>query len=429
MSDDASADANEQVKDTQEQNTASKMDCFRHLPDMPTQTDPSGIRFDFNAGLRIRLPDDTKAYHCLIVDEDENNVLHDAVMEADNRFVSTLKKYYVRFRIEITEAGSRTPVFRHTLDLKNREVVIWMPVPAIGDTIAWFSYVERFQKKHDCRLTCVMNSRMIEIFRGQYPDINFITEEEIGRFNNPYATYYLGLFLQDDDFNFCPEDYRHAGLMKISAAILGVDTSEIPPRVDLSAPRKISEPYVCISVMASSQPKYWNNPFGWITVVKFLTDNGYRVICIDKNAVTGDGLIWNHIPRGAEDFTGDLPLQQRIDLISHADFFIGLSSGLSWLAWCCRKDVVLISGFTHPCNEFSTPYRIINKHVCNSCWNDMRIEFDISDHLCCPRRKGTPEHFECTRMIAPEKVIETIRKIPAFIRHEKTVGGRRRKKS
>ena len=394
------------------------MDCFQHLPLTPTQSGDGGIMFDFNAGLRIKLPDDNKTYHCLIIDVDENNIIHDALMTADNRFVSSLKKYYVKFHIEITDVESNTLVFAHTLDLRDQEGVIWMPVPAIGDSIAWFSYVERFQKKHNCRITCVMNQRMIDIFSSQYPEIKFLIPEEIDRGETPYATYYLGLFLQDDDFNFCPEDYRHAGLLKIAAAILGVDTEEIPPRVDLTAERVIRERYVCISVMASSQPKFWNNPFGWNSVVKFLLESGYRVLCIDKLPVTGDGLIWNHIPRGAEDFTGELPLQQRIDLIKYADFFIGVSSGLSWLAWCCQKNIVMISGFTHPCNEFFTPYRVINKHVCNSCWNDMRIEFDMTDNLCCPRHKGTPEHFECTKMISPEKVIETIKRIPAFAEKE-----------
>ena len=39
----------------------------------------------------------------------------------------------------------------------------------------------------------------------------------------------------------------------------------------------------------------------------------------------------------AQDFTGDRPLQERIDLIKDADMFLGLSSGLSWLAWCCSQ--------------------------------------------------------------------------------------------
>ena len=151
-----------------------------------------------------------------------------------------------------------------------------------------------------------------------------------------------------------------------------------------------------------------------MTVVQFLKDNGYRVLCIDKEKVHGTGLNWNFIPYGAEDFTGDLPLQQRIDLIKDADFFIGLSSGLSWLAWCCKVPVVMISGFTHPTNEFETPYRVINYHTCHSCWNDMRLDFDHFDFLWCPRHKGTDRHFECTKLISPEQVITTIKKIPTF---------------
>ena len=74
----------------------------------------------------------------------------------------------------------------------------------------------------------------------------------------------------------------------------------------------------------------------------------------------------------------------------------------------------MISGFTHPTNEFETPYRVINYHTCHSCWNDMRLDFDHFDFLWCPRHKGTDRHFECTKLISAEQVITTIRKIPAF---------------
>ena len=53
--------------------------------------------------------------------------------------------------------------------------------------------------------------------------------------------------------------------------------------------------------------------------------------------------------------------------IKHGEFFVGLSSGLSWLASATGTPVVMISGFAHPTNEFDTPYRIINYHACNSC--------------------------------------------------------------
>ena len=108
-----------------------------------------------------------------------------------------------------------------------------------------------------------------------------------------------------------------------------------------------------------------------------------------------------------------------MNLIKDADFFIGLSSGLSWVAWGCQVPVLMISGFTHPTNEFATPYRVINYHTCHSCWNDMRENFDHFDFLWCPRHKGTDRHFECTRLISPQQVIAMIEKIPTFKKAEK----------
>lgn len=49
--------------------------------------------------------------------------------------------------------------------------------------------------------------------------------------------------------------------------------------------------------------------------VDFLKKQGYRVLCIDKNAIGGKCGTYIRIPAGAEDFTGDKPLQERIDLI------------------------------------------------------------------------------------------------------------------
>jgi autotransporter strand-loop-strand O-heptosyltransferase len=75
---------------------------------------------------------------------------------------------------------------------------------------------------------------------------------------------------------------------------------------------------------------------------------------------------------------------------------------------------VLISGFTHPRNEFHTPHRVINWHSCNSCWNDVRCHFDRGDFLWCPRQKNTTRMFECSRLITAEHVKAVIRGVPGF---------------
>ncbi|HBS58415.1 MAG TPA: autotransporter strand-loop-strand O-heptosyltransferase, partial [Firmicutes bacterium] len=172
--------------------------------------------------------------------------------------------------------------------------------------------------------------------------------------------------------------------------------------------RIIAEPYVCIATQATTQSKYWNNGTGWLNTIKHLKAKGYRVLCIDKENCHGSGSRWNTIPYGAEDFTGALPLQERVDLLFYADFFVGLSSGLSWLAWAVGKPVVMISGFSLPLTEFYTPYRVINYHVCNGCFSDSSIEFEHHDFAWCPRHKNTDRQFECTRFISAEKVCAVI---------------------
>ena len=93
----------------------------------------------------------------------------------------------------------------------------------------------------------------------------------------------------------------------------------------------------------------------------------------------------------------------------NCEFFIGLGSGLSWLAWGVGKDVVLISGFSNEQTEFYTPYRVINKSVCNSCWN--RHKFDPSNWNWCPDHEGTEREFECSKQITFEMVKEQIDKL------------------
>ena len=64
----------------------------------------------------------------------------------------------------------------------------------------------------------------------------------------------------------------------------------------------------------------------------------------------------------------------------------------------------MISGFSDPKSEFYTPYRVHNKNVCNSCWNDPLATFERANWLWCPRNKN----FECSKEITFEMVKEKI---------------------
>jgi len=385
---------------------------------MPTQNGTHGIRFDFNDGCRVVLPEGQ--WHLRLRDIDTGNILYETDIGAGR--INSSKRYYLRCRIEVWSGELKgEPLFRHDYSAKDREVLVQFPVGTLGDTMGWFPYAVKFMEQHGCRLSCAMAEPLIPLFAESYPTIRFLTHDQVDPAQY-YATYNMGLFFSDEACIHQPCDFRLVGLHRTAGYILGVDPTEAPPKITVENDRRpIPEPYVCIAVQSSTHSKHWTNPTGWHEVIKFLKDAGYRVICIDQKSVHGTGLVWNHIPHGAEDQTGDRPLLERARWLKHAEFFIGLSSGLSWLAWAAGVPVVLISGFTHPINEFNTPYRVINYHTCNSCWNDVRVRFDHKDFLWCPRHANTPRQLECTRLITADAVKDVIRRIPQFIeQHEPT---------
>ncbi len=384
---------------------------------LPVQEGPLGLRYDFNFGARVSLPAGGK-WRVQLRDLDSGNVLFET--STAGALVSSAKRFFVRFGIEVWAEEER--VFTHAYDARDKEVLILFPIGTLGDSLAWFPYAERFAEQHGARVTCVLSPVLKALLAPAYPQLRLVDHEEMVAerlAERAYATYCLGLFFDDAQTMqhvWQPTDFRQVGLHRTAGYILGVDPAEAQPRLVLpDESRPVAEPYVCIAVQSTTQCKHWNNPEGWHQVVSFLKGQGYRVFCIDQKRVSGAGTHWNHIPHGAEDLTGDRPLAERARYLRHASAFIGLSSGLSWLAWAAGAPVVMISGFTHPSNEFTTPYRVINWHTCNSCWNDVRVRFDHHDFLWCPRHAGTAQQFECTRLITGHHVIETIKKIPGFL--------------
>ena len=172
------------------------------------------------------------------------------------------------------------------------------------------------------------------------------------------------------------------------------------------------DPYVCIAVQSSGTVKGWLYPDGWEIVVEYLKRLGYRVFCIDKDAEQTNLGFTIRKPGGAEDFTGDRPIMERANMLYHAAFFIGLSSGLAWLAETVNCPVVMICGFSKSWSEFYTPYRVANRLVCNGCLNDMRVNF-LSTKSICPYHKGTPRELECQKKIHPRQVINAINRLIA----------------
>ncbi len=360
------------------------------------ETGIDGLRLDFNFGLRLDIPEGN--FRVKVSDFDSGQIFFDKYISG-GRLIS-VENYFIRWHVEVFLDEEK--IFSHTLDLEGQPVVIICKTGALGDTLAFLPYVREFKKVHRCDLSVSLPKIFHELFARLYPEINLVDEINF----ETYATYRLLMILSP--FPLTPADSRKVSLLRAGGLLLGIDY--LPPKnfFKPTEPPVTDEPYVCIAVQAAQANKGWHWPNGWAVVVDYLKALGYRVFCIDRNAelTTDDFTIRK--PDGAEDFTGNRPLLERANMLYHAEFFIGLGSGLSWLAWTTDCPVVMICGFSQDWCEFYTPYRVANRRVCNGCFNNRRASFLQAN---CPLHKNTPRALECQKKISPRMVIDAIEKL------------------
>jgi len=350
------------------------------------------IDIRFCNGCSVSINGDENKEYSLIFFEDDT-ILYKSTIKS-NHWSKTLKQYFGNYKVEIYCENKL--IKSETLSLENKPVSIIIDSHSLGDSIAWIPQIDKFQKLHNCIVYVKCSWK--ELFEKSYPNLNFC---EV--YGECYASYTIGYFKEWNHRS--PNDPRLTPLAKVASDILGLSYEEIKPKL-LIEPVVSNKKYVCIATQSTSQCKYWNNENGWNDVVKYLNKLGYEVWCIDKHKDFGKSPTLNRMPVGSIDKTGDIPLSERMIQIAGSEFFIGLGSGLSWLAWSLNKPVVLISGFSKPFAEFDTPYRVFNENVCNGCWNDDSLRFDPSNWFWCPRNKN----FECSKEISFEMVKDKIDK-------------------
>jgi autotransporter strand-loop-strand O-heptosyltransferase len=332
--------------------------------------------------------------------DDKNNISYQNELTI-NSWVKLNKEYFIKWRTTVEENGE--VIYDETLDLKDKRVYISFESKSLGDTMAWIPYCEVFRKKHGCQL--IVSTFLNSLFKDQYPEIEFV--EPGDAVPNIHAQYRLGWHYTSEgvyDKNKHPFDFKKMPLQKTATDILGLDYEEVRPLLKL--PNTPKKKKVGIGFHSTAQSKYWNNPDGWQAVVDHLDALGYECMIYSKE---GDGYMNNHYPKGVTIFKGG-NLQEVIDDLSECEFFIGLGSGLSWLAWACKLPVVLISGFSEKWAETTLDtYRVINESVCHGCFNSDRL--DAGDWNWCPLHKNTDRMFECTKEITSEVVIGEINKL------------------
>ncbi|MFM2010195.1 MAG: hypothetical protein RLZZ479_586, partial [Bacteroidota bacterium] len=320
-------------------------------------------------------------YLVKFIDQKTEKVIYSSTIE-NNCWTKASREWYTDWRIMITDISNGQVIYDQRINLKNQRVFICFDSSSLGDTLAWIGYADEFRKKHDCKV--IVSTFHNELFVGQYPELEFV--ERGVSVHNIIAQYNIGWFYDGDSDKFSeikhPNDFRDQEMQKTAADILGLEYKQVRPKV--YAPqqeRSIQGKYVCIGIHSTAQAKYWNYPGGWQRIVDYLKNLGYQVVLISKESGEFMG---NLPPTGIIDKTGDYDFADRINDLRHAEFYIGMGSGLSWLAWAAGTPVVLISGFSDPKTEFigDDVVRIFNPEKCNSCFNRYRL--DAGDWNWCP---------------------------------------------
>jgi autotransporter strand-loop-strand O-heptosyltransferase len=331
---------------------------------------------------------------------DEEGRCHYSENLSINHWVKLNREYFTKWNTKIWEDGYL--IHDYTLDLKGKRVYICLDSSSLGDTLSWVPYIREFKDKHQCHL--IVSTFMNYLFKDSYPDIEFIEPGMVA--NNIYAMYKIGWFYKDDKFDVSknPNDFRKEPLQKTASDILGLDYKETRPLLNI--PKVEKKKKVGIGLHSTCQAKYWNNPTGWQEVVDYLTSLGYEVVLYSKE---NDGYMGNFHPKGITKFEAG-SIERLIEDMASCEFFVGLGSGLSWLAWACELPVVLISGFSEEYSETTLDtYRVINKNVCTGCFNRYRL--NASDWNWCPDHQNTERQFECTKEITSQMVIDKINEV------------------
>jgi autotransporter strand-loop-strand O-heptosyltransferase len=319
---------------------------------------------------------------------DNDTLIYQTIIKS-NSWTKLNREYYSDWDVQIFHNNNM--IYSHRYNDEDKRVYIAFDSSSLGDTLAWIPYCEEYRKKHNCKL--IVSTFWNKLFVDVYPEIEFVESGTV--VNDLYAMYNLGWFYNS---NKEPELPNTIPLQKTATNILGLEYKEIVPSISFTPKKRPYKKYITIATNSTSGCKFWTRE-AWQELINHYTNKGYKVINVSLEDNPFDNCLT----------LDDRSIENTMNVIYYSKLFIGLSSGLSWLAWALKKDVVMISNFTKADHEFEC-IRITNPNVCNGCWNKPEYKFDKGDWNWCPVNKGTDKQFECQTSITAQMVIDEIKK-------------------
>ena len=363
----------------------------KEINNLMNNLSPNKLEVSFQNGPKVEVKGlINKEYKVEFVNQITNITEHSATIK-NNMWTKCNKEYYVPWIIKIDD------VVVHKFDLKDKTVKITFDTNSIGDNLAFIPQVLEFQKKYKCKV--VVSTFYNDWFKN-LPVYNSLEFIEPNTHTKCYAQYTLGAFQNEgkwDKGNKNPNQSNTIPLIQIATDILGLPYKEIKHNIDfIPKSRPIKGKYICIGPESTAGLKEWPHS-SWKTLSKKLHKDGYKVVSLTTKKFQGINII-NKL---------NLSFPDLFNYLHHADIFIGLGSGLSWINHNLNKHTIMINGFLPYGFEFTKNLTKIDNGICK-CWTDINNHFDKGDWDWCPEYQGTKYQHICMKSITVDQVYNTI---------------------
>jgi len=358
----------------------------------PKTKDTNQTIISYLDGPRVEIKgNEGRKYFIEFIDGNGNVKYSDTI--SNNMWTACGIKYYVPWTIRIN--GEVVDQF----NIENKTVLISFESKSVGDTIAWAPYAIELMRQKNCKV--ILSTFHNEWFEGSesYKDIKFIKP---GQSVNCDVIYKLGWFRDKNNgwknFNLHPNQPNLIPLQKTATDILGLDFKEVNHGLNFKPSKKpIDSKYVVFGPQSTAGCKEWVFE-NWVTLSKMVRELGYEVVILSlkdykiKDTISITSKDWNDV----------------FSCLYHSEFFIGLSSGLSWVNWALNKKTVMIAGFSETDHEFTTNVIRVSNDICIKCWNDPVLVFNSGDWDWCPVYQNTERQHICQKSITPLQVFNLL---------------------
>ena len=354
---------------------------------------PNRIELSFDKGPKVEIVgSQLKEYKVEFINGFNNKIEHSSTIK-NGMWTKCNKEYYIPWIIKIDGK------IVHKFNVEGKKVKISFDSKSVGDTLAWMPHVLEFQKIYNCRV-CV-SSFHNEWFKKleAYKDIKFIKPDTS---YEAYVQYKIGWFKTNgkwDNGLKNPIQANTIPLIKSITDILNVPYRELNHGIDFKpSKRPIKEKYICIGPRSTAGIKEW--PYkNWKELATKLSKKGYKIVNLSYEGFEGKNIINKK----------ELDWPTTWNYMHHAEVFIGLGSGLSWVNWALNKHTIMINNFIPYGYEFTNNLTKIENHsVNNNVWSNPHYVFDAGDWDWDPEYQGTEKQHIAQKSITVKQVYTSV---------------------